>query len=242
MAKKRTESRGGDEPSGMSAGEALVLGQRLLRRYHEGALGLAERRAAVEFVLDAGAGSLVMPMDSGLSRGGVSFGGELVLRVPDETACVLELAIDATRIERPEADEAVDRWAAHHGKSTAGLAFGRCRVEGGKSRGRTPELVWDGSELTMGLVLGRAEYAIVRELNRDPARLARACKVHAGVEAASPTAVGVDGLGINVRARFGVLRLEFPVNEATSDAGRVSEWAQWMLLGDAGAPKPGAKP
>jgi hypothetical protein len=46
------------------------------------------------------------------------------------------------------------------------------------------------------------------QLNGDIAEIVSACKQIANVEVETPVVVGVDQLGVDVRARFGIVRLE----------------------------------
>ena len=189
------------------------MGRRLLRRLHEGALACGDRRAEVRFVVDGGTGGVVMPVEVGFARA-----GELVLIAPDEPGCVWEASLTPRVIERPEAEEAVDRWAAyhghhamagHHGGAPGGQHWVRCVVTGLKSA----EGVFGEEEtLAVNPLRGKVESRLVKAVNGDRAALARACKVHGPIEVAEPLVVGIDPLGMDVRARFGIVRLEFPEN------------------------------
>ncbi len=64
------------------------------------------------------------------------------------------------------------------------------------------------------------EPALCRALNADPARLAELCRHHAGAHVAEPVAVGVDPDGIDIRAKFGIVRLEFPSMVSTLEAAQ----------------------
>jgi hypothetical protein len=186
-----------DEPS-----EVRAAGLRALRRYHEGALAWFERRADVRFVVEASTGRLVMPLEPALAKAGSE---EMVLWMPSESAWAAHAAVLPAPIERPEACEAVDRWAAYHGRTSL-TAWARCRVDGLK----TESFVWGREALESPNPLGRAEYALIKRANSDLPALAIACKRHAATPVAEPLCVGVDPYGLDVRARFGVLRLEFP--------------------------------
>lgn len=182
--------------------EVRTAGLRAVRRYHEGSLAFHERRAEVRFVVEAGTGRLVMPVEPTLARGD---GEEMTLWMPAESGWDVHAALVTSLIDRPEACEAVDRWAAYHGRTSL-TAWARCRVEGLKSR----DHVWDGESVEAPNPLGRAEYALIRRVNADLPGLVLACKRHAAAALADPLCVGVDPFGIDVRARFGIIRLEFP--------------------------------
>jgi hypothetical protein len=75
--------------------------------------------------------------------------------------------------------------------------------------GKTETQVFSGEELSEPNLLTACEHRLVKALNADRALIAKACSRLRGVDVADPLVVGVDQLGVDVRARFGVLRLEF---------------------------------
>lgn len=195
-------------------------GLRLLRSVHQGTLGFAERALDVRFVLDGADGSLVTAADPAFVRA-----TELALFAPAESDFVFQLLLTPALIDRPEASEAVDRWSAYHGRPPVNT-WARCRIEALK----TSANVWDTDLLMLGNPLRAIEPRLVRALNSDRQRLARACKVHAVADVADPLAVGVDPFGIDVRARFGIVRLEFP-EQAPIRSPELAETAISRLLG-----------
>ena len=182
--------------------DARHAGERILRRFHEGVLALHERRSGVRFVVESASGAIVLPVEPGFAK---SLSDELVLFVPGESEQQANIALSPELIARPEAEEACDRWAAYHGKATHN-AWIRGTVDGLK----TESAVYGPDECAGPNPLGRAEYALIRHANADRAALSAACKRFGAMPVADPLAVGADPLGIDVRARFGILRLEFP--------------------------------
>jgi hypothetical protein len=200
------------------------LGPRLIRRFTEGTLVFGDRAAPAKFVVDGACGRVVLPVEPPAA----DF-AEFTLHVPDEQGEVVHLQLHPAPIARPEAEEAVDRWAAYHGRS-ARTTWVRCGIEAGKGDGR----VFDGSELTRPNTLrGSAEAKIVRSLNADLERVAGACERVCRVKVADPRVVGVDPLGFDVRARFGVVRMEFEVAAADAEGAMLA--AQRLLGGPARA-------
>lgn len=199
-------------PSAMPAiPGARHVAMRLLRRMHEGTLGFEERRAEVRFVLDGATGMMVIPVEPGFARI-----HELTLTAPSESSMLWQTMLSPRIIERPEAEESVDRWAAYHGKAPGGAVWVRCEIGGLKSAGE----VWGNDECVCINALRGVEPRLIRALNADRPALCRACKVHGPVDVADPLCVGIDALGIDIRARFGIVRLEFPENvEAADEAG-----------------------
>jgi hypothetical protein len=80
--------------------------------------------------------------------------------------------------------------------------------------------VVDGADLNTINTLHADETALCRELNADPARLAAMCLRETRTSVADPVAVGVDPFGIAVRARFGVVRVEFAAEAMDAAAAR----------------------
>ncbi len=192
-------------------------GHRLLRRYHEATLQYHERRAEVRYVIDGAVGDLVLPTDPGFA--GEVGGRDAVLHLPDESQIDLQLSVTAEPMSRPESEEAVDRWHAYHAAS--GMLPGarvwlRCRIDGGKAPRMAGE-VYSGESLMRANPFCRGEFGLVKQLNADRAALARLCRARARVEIADPLCVGVDPFGLDVRARFGIVRVEFDLEAGSLD-------------------------
>ena len=114
------------------------------------------------------------------------------------------------RIDRPEASEAVDRWSVYHGTPPTSAVWTTSRVLGLKSTSDAQDSVVDEGALTVGNLLGVAEFALIRRANADRARLITASCAIAAIEVPDALCIGVDPDGIDVRAPFGIVRLEFP--------------------------------
>jgi hypothetical protein len=207
---------GTSSPTPPSPRDPAPDGLRLLRRYHEGTLQHQERRAEVCFILEASTGQIVLPTEPGMAG---EAGAELVLHLPDEITRDLQLAITPAAITRPEAEEAVDRWQAYHGGSGIrphARVWLRCAIEGGK-RPNSPGDVYGPETLVRPNALRKGEARLVKALNADRDRLARVCKAFARLDVADPLCVGVDPFGFDVRARFGIVRVEFDLEAATAE-------------------------
>jgi hypothetical protein len=192
-------------------------GVRLLCRYHEATLQYHERRAEVRFVIDGACGDLILPADPGFA--GEVGGRDVVLHLPDEIHRDLQLSAAAEPIARPEAEESVDRWQAYHaaaggGARPAARVWLRCRIDGGKAP-HTPGEVYSGESLTRPNPLRKGEARLIKQTNSDHAALARLCKSRAHVDVADPLCVGIDPYGLDIRARFGIVRIEFDLEAAS---------------------------
>lgn len=211
-------------------------GRRLLHRFHEGSLACGDRRAEVRFIVDGATGGIVIPVEASFAKGGSD--GELVLCAPDEANCAWQASLTPRVIERPESEEAVDRWAAYHAHhahhpghsgSSSGRTWVRCVATGLKAG----EQVFDEDELMQPNALRTVEARLVKAINSDRAALTKACKVHGPLDVADPLAVGVDPLGVDVRARFGIVRLEFPDNISAGTEPQAKQALGFLLEGKA---------
>lgn len=182
------------------AGPEHDAGRCLVRRFTRGILAFGDRRADARFIIDGATGTPVLPVEPAASRC-----SELRFHLPAEADEVCQLLLTPAVIPRPEADEAVDRWAAYHGRSPSSV-WVRCAIEAAK----TADTVYDGAELTAPNPLrGLPEARLVKRLNAELPLVALACKRLTGLELAEPRVVGIDPLGFDIRARFGVVRMEF---------------------------------
>jgi hypothetical protein len=168
-----------------------------LRRNREGVLLADSLAHPVRFVIDGGSGRLVFPAD-----GTILSAEELVLFVPRESPQddhELQLLLSTG----PATDAAADRWRAYHGQPefNALASFG---IEDAKFDGQVVE-----EAITAPNPLLPAEGKLCKALNAHRARLAAACLRRTGVDLKDPLAVGVDPFGIDIRARFGIVRIDF---------------------------------
>lgn len=140
------------------------------------------------------------------------------LLIPEESEPELELLLDLQR--RPPDEAARDRWRAYHAASepehagdwaTAIAETVRLCITPG------PE-VFDGPEVCQPNPLRDHLTTLLRQPNQRPGDLARAVRQRIGEVSVAPVAVGVDPWGLDVRARFGVIRLEFETEAGDTDA------------------------
>lgn len=160
----------------------------------------------VSVFIDRASGMPVMPVPTTV----LIAGEEIALLSPEETPDAL--TIQGLPVElSPERHGACDRHIA---------CFGRPRHPRWALLQVTMIKRLDvvaGPEALGPDALAAIEGALCRRLNADRAALARACLARAGVEIEQPAAVGVDRFGVLVRARFGVVRLDFDRDAGTPD-------------------------
>ncbi len=151
------------------------------------------------YIVDGDSGELVI----GLDRPALD-ADELTLCLPDDTfdaeATLLVHAHDARE------DRWTDRHLAYHPDARP-PALARAAVDSAKLRDGD---IVEGSMLGLTNPLLDAEPALCKSLNADRDALRKLCGLMTGTEPERPVAVGVDRYGIDVRGRFGVIRLDLP--------------------------------
>lgn len=173
------------------------------RLHHSGVL-LSDAIAypPLGFVIDPTTAEIVFPAD-----GAIMAADELVLFVPQEeldNRRELQLLLTGHAIE---IGSVTDRWMAYHGSPRWG-GFMACRIHGARFDGRALEEA-EIETLNRPVGIGRLEAVLLRRLNGDRARLRAACRKFAQALIPEPFAVGVDKCGVDVRATFGIVRLDW---------------------------------
>ncbi len=172
---------------------------RTLRR-HTRCLVLADA-APLEcrFIIDGCTGELVLGAEPALLNA-----DELVLGLPDDS-----FNAEATVLldHRPaDEDRWTDRHLAYHPEARP-VRWIRARVDAIKLR--SGEVV-PGERLGLVNPLAPVEPELCKRLNADRDALRALCRLMTGAELEQPVGVGVDRLGVDVRARFGIIRLDLP--------------------------------
>ncbi|MDX2131505.1 MAG: hypothetical protein SFY69_05595 [Planctomycetota bacterium] len=196
----------------MSDRDPMAALRRLLWAGTGGMLLADEHAVEVKFVVDPASGRPVfnspIPLDDAESA---------TLCTPDEGADALQLLGVPTPVPRGHALTA--RWEASFGRPEHAPWY-RLEIEAV----RRADVIASGPEVIRASPIGAIERDLCRVMNEDAARLADVCLARAGVRPAAPVALGVDPWGVQVRGRFGLVRLEFD-DEASSaeDARRAVE-------------------
>lgn len=184
--------------------QAVLALCRCIRLHRRGVLVADGSIFQVRFVFDGRDGSIVMPVDRQAAQA-----DQLVLWIPEDSFDAAQLLLCA----QAEPDEqARDRYLAYHGqpKATAWLGLGiECARQG--------DAVVDGSEVTAPNSLARDEFAMCKALNLRLDQVQAVCARRRGVQVVDPRVVGVNQHGIDVRARFGIVRLELDQEATTAD-------------------------
>lgn len=132
---------------------------------------------------------------------------DCVLNVPalGEDAMELHLSLEAFEEHGPRGGLA-DRWRIYHGEPED-VRWATGAIETARYGG----LVIDGEALMIANPLAPDEPRLIRAINgRAPESLRGLARRMRGVEIENPRAVGIDPGGIDLRARFGIVRLPLP--------------------------------
>ncbi len=194
---------------------------RTLRAHRQGVLVAGGVASPLRFVTDNATGRVVFPTNPNIFED-----EEAVLFTPEESIEALQLLL-LPRPTDPDTDEACDRWKAYHGTPEY-PRWASCGIESGRLGGD----VVDGEALMVPNPLRAAEPALCKRLNTDRARLTRLCRRATGVEIPAPLAVGVDPDGLDVKARFGIVRVPFAA-PAPAPTGEAAGAAIDALLAEA---------
>jgi hypothetical protein len=109
-----------------------------------------------------------------------------------------------------------DRWRIYHGEPQD-VRWAAFWIDFAKWSG----IVVDGDALMTPHTFTSDEPAILKDLNADKDRLRRLCIEVGGMhDVQFPLAVGVDPLGVDIRARFDTVRLPFDVEATTAEEAR----------------------
>jgi hypothetical protein len=173
---------------------------RTLLRAHTTATMLCDGSPTpVAYIIDPGTGSLVLCAEHTM------FGADdCVLAVPeDRFDCPMRVTVSLA--EMPES-MSTDRYLAYHARQDRPVwargEIGFAKVHAGG--------VADGEALMTPNPLVEAIPHLCKRLNSDDNALREVCRLLTGVGIEHPVAVGVDEQGCDVRAEFGVVRMNWP--------------------------------
>lgn len=163
----------------------------------------------VRWVFDRRRGTLVFPVP-----GEFEDLVEAQLLVPEEhdPRLAVLLSLDVTDTPPPAAEI---RHEVYHGPARE-ARWAVATIEALRYHGEA----FDRDELALTDPLADHEPALCRAINNDTEALRAVCETHAGTRVETPVAVGVDPDGIDVRARFGIVRVEFDTAATTPDQAR----------------------
>lgn len=208
-----------DESSPLDDSTAIIEeAYALLRSWTRGQLRFDEHIMPCRFV-HAPDGRLVAPVMVATLQT-----ADTVLMIPDETAPTLELLLSLEPFDEDGPHGALaDRWRIYHGEEEdinwALFGIDMARMSG---------MIIDGDALLRCNLLQEDEPALCRAMNELGTNVIRKlCSKKLGVEAEEPLVVGVDPMGVDIRARFEVLRIPFgvPIDLPEDIVTTIRRWA-----------------
>lgn len=183
---------------------------RSLRASTQGHLLLPEeRRLPIRFVIDRRRGVLVFPLPPDAAE---ATEGQLLL--PDEHDPVVAALLEITPAASPPGEDEL-RFEIYHGPPRD-VAWALAELQAIRYHGEA----FDADELPLTDGLVEAEPELCRMLNADREALRDVCARVARARVERPVAVGVDPDGIDVRAKFGTVRVEFVEPAPTPELAR----------------------
>jgi len=171
---------------------------RRLRRFHEGLLRTDDLVERVRFVTDPATGRLFLPVKPYIFES-----GSVTLHIPDDADDALHVAVVPVPAD-PDRDAGCDRYLIYFGRAEQ-ARWAALDIESVKH----VDLVLDGPEAQHPNPLRSIEARACKKLNAAPHLIASLCRRRVGVECENPLLVGIDPFGLDIRARFGIIRLEF---------------------------------
>lgn len=171
---------------------------RFLRRHYSGVVVADEVIFARNFVIDPASGELVAALPASVDEA-----ESIVLHVPDESSGSMQLMVECRQLDANR-DSACDRFLIYHG-----------RAEGARFVAMRPiDVKWAVFETRIEDFFRPSELAadeprLCRQLNEDAHALAGLVKRLSDRATIEPKAVGIDVLGLDVRTRTGLVRVEF---------------------------------
>jgi hypothetical protein len=178
-----------------------------LRAHTRADLRFEENMRPIKYVIGS-EGRLIAPVMVAMLR---SF--DLVLFIPSYEEGAMEVQVTLEEFDERGSDgAAADRWRIYHGEPDD-VRWAFMQIDAA----RYDELVLDGLALMRPNPLAKDESRICKHMNQEHVEdLKQLCAKFGKMEVEQPLMVGIDSLGIDVRARFDVVRVPAirPMNSA----------------------------
>ncbi|MBX3390769.1 MAG: hypothetical protein KF691_15075 [Phycisphaeraceae bacterium] len=188
---------------------------RFLRRHFSGTILSDEVVLRRNFVIDPRSGEIVASLPPNVEEA-----QSVVLHVPDEADGALQLLVECRALDAAR-DGACDRLLIYHGRSEGAKFVGLTPVDG-----KLNKKSFQIEKKFASNPLWADEPRICRVLNSDSGALRTLVKDLSGREVIEPKAVGVDDIGLDVRTRTGLVRVEFERRLACERAAATIE--SWL--------------
>lgn len=200
------------QPADTRAEASTLL--RLIRSYTTATLLSHDQSRAtpMRIVLDPARGGLIAPVSPEMLES-----EDFLLLLPEESGAIVHLEVAPEPVD-PFIEAGVDRHRAYH-PALPVKTWVRWIIRSAKAQHPVHgALVADGDDLMRPSPLAALEPRLIKVLNAEPDRLRAFAQARTGTPIQSPLAVGVDPDGVDVRARYGVIRVEFdrPLEPSTA--------------------------
>ena len=131
---------------------------------------------------------------------------DTILYVPDYSEDCMEMHVSIRQFsEHGEEGHLADRWQVYHG-TPPDVQWAILEVDAA----RFHEMFIDGEGLQRENPFASEEPALCKQLNTShQAQVVKACSTNTHVDVKNPLVVGIDPLGIDVRASHGIIRIQF---------------------------------
>jgi len=177
-----------------------------LRSDRHAALLCDDTPTPVRTVIDNATGRLVFP------AGSFAFEAEqTVLWVPEERSDAMQVLVMLEEIDGSIC-EAADRWRIYHGGVTE-----PCWAQAEIVAVRFGPIVADGDEVDLRNPVAADEPGLCKRYNADHESLGRLAHAFDPRSTGPGTLVGVDGLGIDIRTAFDIIRVPFGQRQSTGE-------------------------
>lgn len=195
--------------------DAVAEARAMLRNGYRGTLQFDEHFIPIKYVIDPEDGRLIAPVMVAMLTA-----AETILFVPEEAEDSLQMLVSLEEIDEHHA--MADRWRTYHG-APEDVRWAAIWIDMAKLRG----VVVDGDALMTPNDLADAEPALCKFVNRRRDALRAAAARYGGMEIESPLCVGVDAHGVDVRAKFDIVRIWF--DEPASDEAAAKATIERLL-------------
>lgn len=188
---------------------------RFLRRHFSATIISDEVVLKRNFVIDARSGEIVAALPPH-----VEDSLSVVLHVPDESDSALQLLVECRALDAMR-DGSCDRLLIYHGRSEGARFIGMTPIDG-----KLDKKSFQIEKKFASNPLWADEPRLCRILNADTGALTRLVGSLSGREVTEPKAVGVDDMGLDVRTRTGMVRIEFERRLAVAEVSPTIE--SWL--------------
>ena len=128
---------------------------------------------------------------------------DMVMYVPEYADGCMELHVSLEQFEETgENGTFADRWQVYHGEPPD-TQWAFVDIDAA----RFHEMFIDGEALRRENIFATIEQTLCRTLNEHQDVVRKVCALTTNVEVTNPFVVGVDSLGIDIRAPFGIVRI-----------------------------------